>query len=185
MINKKKYPILYNKKQIQEAVKKIGKKITKDYNKINITDIVAICIMNSATVFFSDLIRNIDLKIKTYFINPFDSESSFPPIDNEHVLIIEDIADSGSTLHRLIEDTYVIQKSLSLRTVVLLNRISNKIYDIKIDYNCFKVRNKKFFIGYGLDYKEWYRNLPNIHYIPYIKHNPLRRENEKISKNQC
>ena len=81
-------------------------------------------------------------------------------IEGKHVLIAEDIVDSGNTLSTLIKILQV-RKPASIRLCTLLDKPERRVVDIKADYSCFEIPDK-FVVGYGLDYNQHYRNLPYV-----------------------
>jgi hypoxanthine phosphoribosyltransferase len=82
------------------------------------------------------------------------------PIEGDNVIIIEDIIDSGNTLHRLVP-MLLERKPKSLRVCTLLDKPDRRVADVKVDYNGFVIPDE-FVVGYGLDYDQKYRNLPYI-----------------------
>ncbi len=162
--------ILVSKEEIESAVIELGKKITKDFSG---KKPVMICILKGATIFFSDLIRKIDLPIRTEFmaISSYGSATKTSgvvrilkdldqDIVDQEVIIVEDIVDSGLTLSFLkknLED----RGAKSIHIVSLLDKPARRKADIKADYSCFSIPDA-FVVGYGLDYDEKYRNFPEI-----------------------
>ena len=132
-----------------------------------------ICILRGAVLFLSDLIKNIDEPVEIDFLSLSsygDSTQSSgiirirkdidSNIHNRHVIIVEDIVDSGLTL-QYIHDYLMKHKPISVKTCVLLDKpVAHKI-EMKLDYIGFEIGNE-FVVGYGLDYAEKYRNLPYI-----------------------
>lgn len=162
--------VLFTEEQIASKVKELGKQITKDFNG---NSIIAVGILKGAVVFYSDLIRNIDLDVKLDFIFASSYGDSTVTsgrvniqkdmdndIEGKHVLIIEDIADTGVTLSNLIE-VLKSRKPASIKVCCLLDKPSRRTTEFNPDYIGFTIPDK-FVIGYGLDYAEKYRNLPDI-----------------------
>lgn len=163
--------ILLTKEEIAEKVKEIGAKITEDYQG---KAPVMVCILKGASVFFTDLIRTIDLPLSTEFmsISSYGSATKSSgvvrvlkdldrDILNKDVLIVEDIVDSGTTLCYL-KEMLQHRGAASLRIVALLDKPAGRRgNNLKVDYSCFNIPDE-FVVGYGLDYDEKYRNLPDI-----------------------
>ncbi len=161
---------LITQRGIERRVKELGTKITADYDG---KELVMICLLKGAYVFFADLVRNIQLPIKIDFmmVSSYGSEARSTgavkiisdlssPIKGKDVLIIEDIIDSGLTL-RYLYKTLKAKKPKSLKLCVLLDKVARRKYDVPIAYNGFTIPNK-YIVGYGLDYQDKYRNLPYI-----------------------
>lgn len=162
--------LLVKSEDIATRVAAMGKEITEDYNG---ESIVAVCILKGAVVFFSDLIRQIDLPLSIDFmaISSYGvaTKSSgvvktVKDLDHDivgkHVLVVEDIIDSGLTLSYLREN--LMQRGAkSLKICTLLDKPSRRKANLHVDYSGFEIPDQ-FVVGYGLDYAEKYRNLPDI-----------------------
>ena len=166
------YKTILNAEQIEEKVKELGARITKDFQD---RDLVLVGILKGSVVFLSDLIRAIDLPVCIDFISVSsygsDMETSgmvqllhdlTKPIKGKDVLLVEDIVDTGLTLEYLLE-TLAGRHPSSIKICSLLDKkeARSKDIDLQIDYTGFEVPNE-FLVGYGLDYAEKYRNLPFI-----------------------
>lgn len=162
--------ILVTREEIAEAVKKLGAQITKDYQG---RDLMIIGILKGAVVFYSDLIREIDLPLRTDFmaVSSYGSATKSSgvvqlrkdldrPVEGMDVLIVEDIVDSGMTLSYL-KRVFADRGAASVRIATLLDKPARRRVDLKADYFCFEIPDE-FVVGYGLDYDEKYRNLPDI-----------------------
>ena len=162
--------VLYNEEQLKEAVQKLGARITHDYHG---KSPLVVCILKGASVFFTDLIRAIDLPLEIEFmaISSYGASTVSSgevrmvkdldrPILGRDVLIVEDIVDSGMTLSYL---TRLLNSrgASSLRIVSLLDKPSRRTVPLSVDYSCFQIPDA-FVVGYGLDYDEKYRNLPLV-----------------------
>ena len=161
---------LYTKKQIRVAVNRLARQISRDYAGKNP---LIIGILKGSFVFLSDLTRKLDFPLEIDFIrlSSYGKRQSSSgkvkvlqtigaKIKNRDVLVIEDIIDSGITLSYLIE--YLQQKKpASLRLVCLLDKPARRQSEVKIDY-CGLTVPDKFVVGYGLDWDEKYRNLPDV-----------------------
>ncbi|MBQ2661333.1 MAG: hypoxanthine phosphoribosyltransferase [Clostridia bacterium] len=162
--------ILLDEATIQEKVKELGKQITEDYADKNV---LVVCILKGSSIFFADLCRNIDCRMEMDFMSissygnghktsgvvriAKDLDTS---ITGRHVLIVEDIMDSGLTLNHLTE-LLKSRMPASLKIVALLDKPERRQCDITPDYKGFEIPNE-FAVGYGLDYAGCYRNLPYI-----------------------
>ena len=162
--------ILVRREDIAKAVSALGKKITEDFAG---RDLVMVCILKGASVFFTDLIREVDLPVVTEFmsVSSYGSGTSSTGvvrivkdldrnIEGKDVLIVEDIVDSGRTLSYLVKVLRQRQpRSVSIAT--LLDKPARRVVDLEVQYSCFDIPDA-FVVGYGLDYDEKYRNLPDI-----------------------
>ena len=163
--------ILVTREEIVQKVSELGRKITKDYEG---KSPVMVCILKGACVFFTDLIREIELPLTTDFmaISSYGSATKtsgvvriLKDLDKDildrDVIIVEDIVDTGITLNYLIK--ILIQRgAASLKIAALLDKKARrKVPDLKVDYVCFDIPDA-YVVGYGLDYDQKYRNLPDI-----------------------
>ena len=162
--------ILLDKETIEKRVQELGAQLTKDYAG---KEVVMIGILKGAVVFYSDLIREIDLPLRTDFmaVSSYGSATKSTgvvkvlkdldrDIVGQDVLIVEDIVDSGMTLSYL-KKMLGDRGAASIRIVTLLDKPARRRVDLKADYYCFQIPDE-FVVGYGLDYDEKYRNLPDI-----------------------
>jgi hypoxanthine phosphoribosyltransferase len=162
--------ILFSEEQIQEKVNEIGKQITEEYKD---KEVVLIGVLKGANVFMGDLMRQIDLPVTIDFMAVssygLSTESSGvvkilkdldQSIEDKHIIIIEDIIDTGLTLHYLC-DNLISRKPKSLKICTLLDKPERRKVELKVDYKGFDIPDE-FIIGYGIDYAEKYRNLPFI-----------------------
>ena len=162
--------VLFSKEEIQNRVKELGKEITKDLQG---EDVIVIGILKGCALFFSDLIREIDLKVDVDFMvcssyeNDTKSSGNVKIIKDTNVdvkdkvvLIVEDIIDSGRTMYNL-KEIFKVRQCKAFKVCTLLNKKERRVADIKADYIGFEVPNE-FVVGYGLDYAGRYRNLPEV-----------------------
>ncbi|MDO5023152.1 MAG: hypoxanthine phosphoribosyltransferase [Eubacteriales bacterium] len=162
--------ILYDEKAIASAVKRLGEEITRDYKG---KYPVMVCILKGASVFFTDLIRAVDLPVTIDFmaISSYGSSTQTSGVvrilkDLDHsvtgkdLIIVEDIIDSGLTLS-YIKSTLIQREIASIKIATLLDKPVRRETDLEVDYKGFTVPNE-FVVGYGLDYDEKYRNLSSI-----------------------
>lgn len=155
--------------QLQKKVADIGADLTK---KLKNKNVVAICVLKGSFVFYSDLIRSIDTDITCEFfgVSSYHGATSSgevkvtldltQPVEGKHVLLVEDIVDTGLTMNYLINSIQA-RKPASLTTVALLEKPEALKVPCKLDHVGFKITNE-FVVGYGLDYQGYYRNLPFI-----------------------
>ena len=163
--------ILVNRDEIREKVKELGKRITEDYKG---KSPVMVCILKGACMFFTDLIREVDLPLSIDFmaISSYGKATKtsgvvrvLKDLDQDvlekDVIIVEDIVDTGVTLSYLME-MLVHRGAASLKVAALLDKTARrKVPDLKVDYVCFDIPDA-FVVGYGLDFDQKYRNLPDI-----------------------
>ncbi|MHC4267151.1 MAG: hypoxanthine phosphoribosyltransferase [Planctomycetota bacterium] len=163
--------VLITETEIRQKVCELAQKLTVDYEHKNLT---IIGVLNGSLVFLSDLIRQISfpVKIDTIRANAYVGASTSPKaevdivknisidIENEHVLILDDILDTGKTLSRIVRMVKEYNP-LSLKVCVFLNKVTRRDIEIAPEYSCFEVEDK-FVVGYGLDFDNKYRNLPYI-----------------------
>nr|WP_296645337.1 hypoxanthine phosphoribosyltransferase [Romboutsia sp. 13368] len=162
--------VMISEKEIADKVKAIAKQIEKDYEG---EELLVVGILKGASVFVSDLIRNINLDVNIDFMsvssygNGTQSSGTVRilkdldvDIANKNVLIVEDIIDSGLTLSNLVKELG-IRNPKSLRLCTLLDKPERRTVNIPVDYVGFVIEDK-FIVGYGIDWAEKYRNLPYI-----------------------
>ncbi len=162
--------ILVTREDIAKAVKELGGKLTEKFRG---EEPVFVCILKGASVFFTDLIREIDLPLTTDFmvVSSYGSSTKSTgvvkivkdldkPVVGKHVVIVEDIVDSGMTLHYL-KKVFQNREAASVSIVTLLDKPARRRVDLTVDSSCFNIPDA-FVVGYGLDYDEKYRNLPDI-----------------------
>ena len=161
--------VLLTRKEIDDRIQEIGKKITEDYAGC---DPVFVGVLKGCFIFMADLMRNVDLPVSVDFmaVSSYSGVNSTGAVKinkdlssdicGKDVIIVEDILDSGVTLNYL-KQYLMVRQPKSIRIVTLLDKPSRRKAPIKADYFCFDVPDS-FVVGYGLDYNEKYRNLPYI-----------------------
>ncbi len=163
--------VLITETEIKNRVSELAQKLAVDYKHKNLT---IIGVLNGSLVFLSDLIRQIPfpVKIDTIRANTYVGTSTFPKaeteiihnintnVKDEHVLIVDDILDTGKTLSEIVR-MITKQDPLSIKVCVLLNKRARREREIEPDYCCFEIEDK-FVVGYGLDFDNRYRNLPYV-----------------------
>lgn len=161
---------LLTTEQIQEKVRELGAEISRDYAG---QEILVIGILKGAFVFCADLLRNVEVPCKVDFMAVSSygqsTESSGvikiikdldASIEGRHVLLVEDIVDSGLTL-RYLREYLAHQNPASVKICVLLDKPSRRKTEVVVDYRGFVIPDE-FIVGYGIDYAENYRHLPYI-----------------------
>ena len=162
--------VLLTKEQIAKRVEEMGKQITADYEG---KDLIVVVLLKGAAWFATDLNRAIDLTLRVDFMvaSSYGNGTSTTGnvkvkldvsenIAGKHVLLIDDIIDSGVTF-AAISDMLRQNKPASLKTVALCDKAERRINGMEADYVGFKIPDE-FVVGFGLDYAGDYRNLPYI-----------------------
>lgn len=169
--------VLLTESQLQEKISVLAKQISKDYYGLNP---LIVGVLKGVLFFMADLLRQITIPHEMDFIavSSYSSESRDQgvvrmvkdleiPIQNRHVLFVEDVIDTGLTLNYILE-TLRIRNPASLEVCVLFNKPTHRLIDIRLKYKGFDLPDK-FVVGYGLDYREKYRNLPFVGLLkPYV-----------------
>ncbi len=171
-INGRKFRILIESSQISKKVSELGKKITQDYRD---KDLVIICVLKGGLIFLADLVRQIEIEAEIDFIWASSYKDSMEageielltdiriPIENRDVLLVEDLIDSGATLD-FIRQHILSKHPKSLKICALIRKNKTPKANIYIDYLGFEIGDK-FIVGYGTDFAEHGRNLPDIYVI--------------------
>jgi hypoxanthine phosphoribosyltransferase len=163
--------ILLDQELLQRRVAELGKTISADYKD---KDLILICVLKGGVAFLTDLMRQITipheidfLAISSYGMGRRESSGAVrlimdlkADIAGRHVLIVEDIVDSGRTMDYLLRAFWARQPA-SLRVCSLLNKPSRRAVEVPLDYIGFDIPDE-FVLGYGLDFDEKYRNLPYV-----------------------
>ena len=163
-------PVLLDGLTIRNRIGELGIQIARDY-KGKTPHLVAI--LKGASIFHADLVRAIKLPLSFDFIavgsyGKLDTSSGEVRIlkdldeslEGKDVLLVEDIVDTGLTLHYLVQNLKARNPD-SLKIVALLNKPARRKIEVRVDYIGFDIPDK-FVVGYGLDYGQRYRNLPDI-----------------------
>lgn len=162
--------VLVSSEEIEKKVKELGEEITKDYQG---KELMLVGILKGAAIFMADLARNIEIPVTMDFmavssygnstkssgvvriIKDLDSN-----VEGKHILIVEDIIDTGLTLGYL-TDNLKKRGASSVRICTLLDKPERRKVNVPVDYRGFVIPDE-FVVGYGIDYAEKYRNLPDI-----------------------
>lgn len=162
---------LFTEQQIRERIRELGDEITADYQG---KELVMVGVLKGSCPFLADLMRQVDLRMTIDFMSVSSYKDGTKstgdveilkdlsnPIRDKHVIVVEDIVDTGLTLSRLVE-ILESRGAASIKLASFLDKPEPRIKkDLKIDYTGFTVPNK-FVVGYGLDAAGRYRNLPFI-----------------------
>ena len=161
---------LISEEKLQERIQELAEQISKDYEGKKIT---VLCLLKGGVMFMTDLVKYITVPLKMEFMSVSSYGDAYKssgvvkiikdldePIEGKDVLIVEDIIDSGNTL-QCVYNMLKERKASSLRICTLLDKKEARQSKVNVDYVCFEIRDE-FVIGYGLDYKQYYRNLPYI-----------------------
>lgn len=165
-------PVL-TKEEIDTSVKKLADRISEDYKG---RELVLIGVLKGSFIFLADLARQISIPVTIEFVgaSSYGSDSSSSgsvkitkdisiDIKNKHILLIEDIIDTGNTLANLI-DYMKTAGPASVKICALIDKHERRENSVQVDYACHMVP-EGFLVGYGLDYAEQYRNLPAVYHL--------------------
>ena len=161
--------VLITADEIEEKVAEVGKKISEDFEGKNP---IFVGVLKGCFIFMADLMRHVSIPCTMDFmsVSSYSGTSSTgavkinkdlnQDIEGRHLILVEDILDSGVTLNYL--KTYLqVRKPASVHIVTLMDKPAHRKAPVYADYACFDVPDA-FVVGYGLDYNERYRNLPYI-----------------------
>ncbi len=177
---------LIDSDELQQRIIELGKEISHDYQAEE--DVILIGILKGSLLFMSDLMRHLDIPhqidmmdVTSYGAGVRESTGTVRilrditiPIERRHVLIVEDIIDSGRTLEQVLR-LLRARRPASLRVCTLLDKVNRREVVIPVDYTGFQIPNV-FVFGYGLDIDEYYRNLP---FIGVVKEGVVLGESEE------
>ena len=161
--------ILISEEEIQKKVAEMGRKISEDFRD---KDPLFVGVLKGCFIFMADLMRYVDIRCSMDFmaVSSYSGTSSTgavkinkdlsEDIEGRHVIIVEDILDSGVTLNYL-KNFLMVRNPASISIATLMDKPARRKADVYADYSCFEIPDA-FVVGYGLDYNERYRNLPYI-----------------------
>jgi hypoxanthine phosphoribosyltransferase len=165
---------LVSAEAIASRVAELGAQITADYRDKQ--DVVVIGVLKGSVIFLADLVRHIALPIRMEFIGISSygdatvssgvvqiTQDVSRPVEGKHVIVVEDIVDTGHTVHYLLENL-ATRRPASIKLAALLHKPERQERQVTIDYLGFTIPNK-FVVGYGLDIAQQYRNLPFIGHV--------------------
>lgn len=166
---------LIDEKEVVEGIKRVADKINNDYagKKLRL-----VCILKGGVFFLTELSKYIkeDMSIDFMSVSSYGSgtvssgvvkiiKDLDESIEGENVIVVEDIVDTGNTLSYLL-DMLKDRHPESIKLCTLLDKPSRRIKDVKVDYVAFTIPDK-FVVGYGLDYDQYYRNLPYVGVVEF------------------
>lgn len=173
MEGEERFEVLLTEAEIERRVREMGHEITRDYEG---RDLVMVGVLKGACLFLSDLCRHVHLPVTLDFLalsSYGDSTTTSGVVQitqdltqsivDRDVLVVEDIVDTGLTLHFLLEN-FRVRRPRSVRVCTLLHKPSNTVRDVPLDYVGFTIENR-FVVGYGLDFEQRFRNLPYVGYV--------------------
>ncbi|MBO7253835.1 MAG: hypoxanthine phosphoribosyltransferase [Clostridia bacterium] len=162
--------VLFTEEDIQKKVSEIAKKISEDYKG---KKVLMLCILKGSVIFFSDLVRNLDIDCTFDFmvVSSYGNLTSSTgqvmilkdlsySIEDMDVIIVEDILDTGNTLSYL-KKILLQRNPASLKICTFLDKPSRRTQNLEADYSGYTIPDE-FVVGYGMDYAELYRNLPFV-----------------------
>lgn len=162
--------VLYSEAEIAERIKEVAKVLDNDYQD---KCPIMIAVLKGSVMFYADLLRAMTIHAEMDFmaISSYGNATNTSgevkmvkdldrSIEGRHIIIVEDIVDTGYTLNYL-KAALKTRNPASIKVCSLLDKPSRRLVDITPDYRCFEVGNE-FVVGYGLDYAQLYRNLPVI-----------------------
>lgn len=165
--------VLFDEITIQQRVAELARQITEDYARMGAEELVTVGILRGSVLFLSDLIRKIELPVNLDFMAVSSYRGSTTssgtvqilkdlsrPIQGKHILIVEDIVDTGRTLQCL-RELLLARQPASLKICTLLDKPSRRLVETPVDYVGFPVPDE-FVVGYGLDFDDAWRQLPYI-----------------------
>ena len=167
--------ILYDKNTLYEKIKQTADKINSSYSTDKILNLI--CVLKGGVMFLTELAKHLKMPVKMEFVtlssygNSKTSTGEIKPhnlnlrkFENENILIVEDIIDTGYTLEFLVNYLKQNSSNSDIKIAVLLDKKCARKVNISPDFNAFEIDNK-FIVGFGLDYQGLYRNLDYIGYI--------------------
>ena len=165
--------VLYSQADIIKRAKEIAAQINKDYEG---EDVILLCTLKGSVMWFSDILKNMTVNTKIDFVSASSYGASktssgvvkikFDPeinMYNSHVIVVEDIVDTGNTLKYLLAKLQE-RGPKSVKVCTMLNKESRRTTDLHADYVGFEI-DDLFVIGYGLDFDQRFRELPYISYL--------------------
>lgn len=164
--------VLYSMEELQTRIREMGNQISEDYKG---KEIVIVSILKGAIFYTVDLMKNLKPEVVLDFMKVSSYEGTESTgtinikqdltmdIEGKHVLIVEDIIDTGRTLKKLKEEL-LKRNPASLKITCLMDKKERRVVELEADYVCFDIPNK-FVVGYGFDIDDKYRNIPYVGYI--------------------
>lgn len=167
--------VLLTEEEIDRRIQEIGDQISRDYVG---RQVHMVCVLKGGSFFMCELAKRVTVPVSIDFMSVSsyggDTKSSGvvrivkdldEPLKDRHVIVIEDIVDSGRTLSYLL-DMLRSRGAADVRLCTLLDKPDRRVVDVKVDYTGFEIPDE-FVVGYGLDYDQKYRNLPYIGMVKF------------------
>lgn len=170
---------LISAEEIAEKVKALGEMITRDY-----TDgkpILCVGVIRGAVIFFADLVREIkhnNVYLDFVTVSSYENDIKSKQVsllhdirlsaEGEHLLIIEDIADSGKTI-KFLKNHFLANGAIDVKVACFVDKPSAREVDVSVDYTAFTLSGNPFIVGYGLDLCQCYRNLKEVYEVDLEK----------------
>ena len=167
--------VLLTEEELSVKIQTIGEQISRDYAG---KEVHLICVLKGGVFFMCELAKRITVPVSLDFmaVSSYGSGTKSggvvkivkdldEPIKGKHVIVVEDIVDSGRTLSYLLEMLWA-RNPESMRLCTLLDKPDRRVVDVKVDYTGFEIPDE-FVVGYGLDYGQKYRNLPYIGVVEF------------------
>jgi hypoxanthine phosphoribosyltransferase len=165
--------IILTRQQIQKKVEELGRRISEDFRD---DGLLLVGVLNGAFIFLADLAREIALDLRIDFIRvasygsgisssgtiTFIKDVEFP-VAGKKILLVEDIIDTGRTIARL-KEHFLSQGAVSVHVCALIDKKERREVEVQADYTGFDV-SEGFLVGYGLDFAEQYRHLPEVYHL--------------------
>ncbi len=167
--------VLLSEEEVNRRIRELGEQISRDYagKKVHL-----VCVLKGASFFMCELAKRISVPVSLDFMSVSsyggDTKSSGvvrivkdldEPLTDRHVIVVEDIVDSGRTLSYLLE-MMRSRGAADVKLCTLLDKPDRRVVDVKVDYTGFQIPDE-FVVGYGLDYDQKYRNLPYIGVVKF------------------
>lgn len=162
--------IVYSQEQVQERIRELAAEINRQYEG---KELVIICVLKGAFMFFSDLVKYITVRPRLDFVriasygNKTSSEERVYftkdvelPLKDQHVLVVEDVVDTGRSM-KFLYGQLAARGARSIKLCTLVDKFERRAVDMQVDFAGFHLA-EGFIVGYGLDYAERYRELPEI-----------------------
>lgn len=162
--------VMLSEQQVNQRIQEIGEKISRDYEGRSVH---LVCVLKGGTFFMCELAKRITVPVSIDFmsVSSYGNETKSSgvvrivkdldePLKDKHVIVVEDIVDSGRTLSYLL-NILKERGPASLSLCTLLDKPDRRVVDVAVDYTGFEIPDE-FVVGYGLDYAQKYRNLPYI-----------------------
>ena len=167
--------VLYSEQQIRQRVHEVAEEIKRDCGERNIRDIHLVALMQGAMYFVSDLARELSPQVNVLhnglYLSSYENDTvssgnirvranTCDPLEGKHVLMVDDILDTGNTFDYALNMIRRWQPA-SIKTCAFLDKPARRITNMRLDFRGYEIENE-FVIGYGLDYRQYGRNLPYV-----------------------